>query len=61
MKAVGAFNADFVQVILLVNTRYLVLMDLPSRNYSVVSYDILHLFFSKTIFFFTSQLLILKN
>lgn len=23
MKAVGAFNADFVQVILLVNTRYL--------------------------------------
>lgn len=28
MKTVGAFNADFVQVILLVNTRYSLLMDL---------------------------------
>lgn len=28
MKTVGAFNADFVQVILHVNTRYSLLMDL---------------------------------
>lgn len=41
MKAVGAFNADFVQVILLVNTRYLVLMDLPLAKLQLhLVYDI---------------------
>lgn len=36
MKAVGAFNADFVQVIPLVYTRYSVLMDYCAGEITVL-------------------------